>query len=333
MLLQNQFVRRVGRDARLVLLREDLLQGGHRYLDLIVRRLPRRELLQLQARPDQGLDHRVLLVLRAPHDELEPEAGHERDDHYAAQDRLDPPVDGEQGEDQDAQDQHVQHEARAAPDVAGVELAGVLGDELLAPLVHLYRLVLRPMVGKKALDVFADRRDKEQVRHEDQGPQSALDEVEEDGVFDVAAEQEAQALSPPNRRGEEKDERQSEPKYHGGHDLFFGEVLLFAQSYVRGDGQRLHAQPEGLGEREEPPDHGKPEELALSGDRIKRFRLDVHVTLGRPDRHPPEIGGAHQDALHDRLPADPHSATYCSGRAGSGTAAPCRPYPRYAACP
>src|SRR5215216_1316455 len=272
------------------------------------------------------------LVLCAPHDELERQAGDERDDYDTAQDRLDPPVDGQQAEDQDTQHQHVQHEARAAADVARVELAGVLGDELLAPFIHLYRLVLHPVIGEKALDVLADCRDKEQVRHEDQDPQSALDEVKEDRVFDVSPEQNAYALRPPNGHGEEEQKRQPEPEDHRGRDLLLGEVLLFAQSYVRGDGQGLHAEPEGFGEREETPDYGEPEELALPGDGIKRFRLNVHVAFGRPDRHPPEVGGAHQDALHYRLPADPHgSLTCCSGRAGSGTAAPGRPCPRCAA--
>jgi hypothetical protein len=47
--------------------------------------------------------------------------------------------------------------------VARVELASVLGDELLAPLVDLYRLVLGAVVGEEALYVLADQGDAEQV--------------------------------------------------------------------------------------------------------------------------------------------------------------------------
>jgi hypothetical protein len=45
--------------------------------------------------------------------------------------------------------------------VAGVQLAGVLGDEFIAALVDLYGLVLGPVVGEKALHVLTDQRDPE----------------------------------------------------------------------------------------------------------------------------------------------------------------------------
>jgi hypothetical protein len=59
--------------------------------------------------------------------------------------------------------------------VAGVQLAGVLGDEFIAALVDLYGLVLGPVVGEKALHVLADQRDPEQVGAKDRDPDRAFD--------------------------------------------------------------------------------------------------------------------------------------------------------------
>src|SRR5918999_272009 len=199
--LDHQLARSlVGLDLRLFLHREDLLEGGHRDLDHVVRGLARRQPLHLQPGPDQYPDHRVVLVPRAPHDELEGDPSHQRDDDEPANDHEKPPLDPEQGEHQDAQDQHVQNEARPAADVARVQLAGVLGDELLAALVDLYRLVLRAVVGEEALHVLAYEGDPDQVSDEDGDPDDAFHQVEDDGVLDALAEQRPYPFGPENRR-------------------------------------------------------------------------------------------------------------------------------------
>src|SRR5215207_1261251 len=61
---------------------------------------------------------------------------------------------------------------------------------------------------------------------------------------------------------------------------------------------------------------------------MKRFRLDLHITRGRPDRHSPEVGGAHQDTLHDRLPADPHRAATLPVALGEPALEPLHPTAR-----
>src|SRR5215210_3943591 len=195
MFLDHQLVRSlVGLDPGLPLHREHLLQGGHRDLDHIVGRLARRQLLHLQPRPDESPDYRVILVPRAPHDELEGDPRHERDHDDPAQHHEQPTLDPEQREDQDAQDQYVKDKARPATDVARVQLAGVLGDELLAALVDLYGLVLCAVVGKKALHVLADYGDPNQVGDEDRDPDHTLDQVEEDGVLDAVTYERADSL-------------------------------------------------------------------------------------------------------------------------------------------
>src|SRR3712207_6574122 len=161
-------------DLGLSLHRENLLQGGHRYLDHIVGGLPRGQLLHLQTRPDQDLDQRVPLVPRAPHDELECDPRDQRDDDKTAQHHEQPPLNPQQREDQDTQDEHVQDEARPAADVARVQLAGVLRNELLAALVDLYGLVLRSVVGEKALHVLADQGYTDQVGGKDRDPDRTL---------------------------------------------------------------------------------------------------------------------------------------------------------------
>src|SRR5215210_3274123 len=305
--LDNQLVRRlVGGYLSLFLHAEDLLQRGHRDLHHVVGGLAGGQLLQLQARPDQGFHHRVALVPRAPHDELEGDARDERDYHHAGRDRLDPPVYREQTEHQDAQHQHVQDKTRPAPHVARIQLAGVLRDELLAALVDLYGLVFGPVIGEEAFYVFAHRRYPDEVEQEDADPQHAFDQVKEDGVLDRVAEQRPQALRPEHGCDEEQQERQPEAEDQGDGDLLFREVLVLAERDVGRERERLHAQPQGLGEREEAPDHGQPEDLAFFRHRPERLRLYLHVARRRPHRHPPEVGGAHEDAFHDRLPADPH---------------------------
>src|SRR3954471_7048324 len=115
------------------------------------------------------------MVLRAPHNELERDIRNEWDNHHAAQDRLGPPIDGEQAEYQDAQDEHVQDEACTAADMARVKLTGVLGNKFLSPLVYLDGLMLCAMVGKEAPDIFADSGDPDEVQHKDRDPDRTLD--------------------------------------------------------------------------------------------------------------------------------------------------------------
>src|SRR5918912_3857172 len=238
--LDHQLVRRVGRDARIFLCSENLPQRSHRYLYLVIRRLPRRELLELQAWPDQGAHDRVTLVLRAPHDELKRQPCHEWDHDDAGEKHLYPPVNPEQREDQDAQNQHVQDKARTATDMARVKLASILRDELFVSLVNLYSLVLCPVVRKKAFDVLTNRSDQEQVSHKDQYPQESLYEIEENRVLHAAAAENPNALCTQDGCSKEQQKRQYESEEYGNRYLLFREIFLFAQSYIGREGQRLH---------------------------------------------------------------------------------------------
>src|SRR5215203_4628650 len=64
--------------------------------------------------------------------------------------------------------------------------------------------------------------------------------------------------------------------------------------------------------RESAPNDGQTEQLAAARNRTEPLRTQVHISRGRADGHPPEVGRAHQHALHDGLSADPHGLwPYC----------------------
>src|SRR5919112_4364929 len=307
MLLDHQLVRSlVGLDPGLSLHREHLLQGGHSDLDHVVGRLARSQLLQLQARPDEQLHNRVLLVPRAPHDELERDTRHQRYHDEPAQHHEQPPLDPEQREYQDAQDQHVQYEARPAADVAGVQPASVLGDELLTVLVDLYGFVLGSVGGEKALHVLADQGYTDQVGDEDRDPDPALDQVEEHGMLDAVAHKRAYPFCPEHRRHQEEPEAEHGREPEGKRDLPLGEVFFLTERDVSRQRQRLHAKPEGLAQGESAADYREPEELAPARDRAEALGPEVELSRRRADGHSPEVGGAHQHTLHYGLPPDPH---------------------------
>ena len=157
---------------------EDVAQRLDRHLDLVERRLARRERLEPEARSEQRADDRVLRVLPAEPDHLVGQARDHRQEQDPRGDQHRPVRPADEREHEDRDDHHPQQERRPAADVdLGVRL-DALGRQLGAVLVGVDRLVLGGVVLEHPAQVGHER-DQRQVGDQEAHPDPALDDDEQ----------------------------------------------------------------------------------------------------------------------------------------------------------
>src|SRR6266487_4267273 len=285
--------------------REDFLQRADRDLDLIERRLARREPLQPHPRRQQGHQDPVVLMFSRKADQLVGDACDHRQQEDPRRDQPVPVWATEEREHEDRDHHHPEQEGGAA---AGMDLAEALNDlglELLPGLVGVDRLVLRGVVLEDAPQI-REQRDQRQVEDEDRDTNATFDDYEPACALDPDPVGDQRGRNLEEQDGEPDRDRKREDQLCtrelGGDFLTLFALLRFRHSrIVRRDGECAKTDRQRLAERDYSTDHRQPEDQVPRHRRLDRlvYLRDVSVRLA--DSHGPVRGAAHHHALQDGL--------------------------------
>ena len=241
----------------------------------------------------------MILTASRKADDLVGDTRYDRQNRKAAQDAQ-PEIGPAEEDVKDDGDHHDdEQEIRSAARMQARKLLYVLDGQCLSCLVAVDGLVLRTVVLEDAADA-AHERDPPDIEEEDHETDTALNEVEYDGVVRIRRREMCRS----GRDNDKEDARKDEGKEDRHGDLLFRHLLVLLTCRLRGEREGAHPDDEGLHHDDRAADERQVEHRIAVTDGGDRACLDVDIAIWQAYCRRRTVCVAHHYALDDRLPTD-----------------------------